>query len=122
MRMTARVSVSLIALAAMLAFVGTAANASAGIDSLPERIASALEISEDSAKMLLGVAILVSAGLCMAVANAPLIATAAVMIAVLGFLVLIGWMYEWLLLVIVIMVIAMFARDPMAEWFSKSGG
>ena len=122
MRMTARVSVSLLALAAMLAFVGVAANASAGIDALPERIASALEISEDSAKMLLGTAILVSAGLCMAIADAPVIAIAAVMIAVLGFLVLIDWMYEWLLIVIVVMIVAMFARDPMAKWFAGSGG
>ena len=122
MRMKARVSVSLLALVAMLAFVGVAANASAGMDALPERIASALDISEDSAKMMLGVAILVSAGLAMAVADAPVIAVAAVMIAVLGFLVLIDWMYEWLLVVIVILIIAMFARDPMAQWFSKSGG
>ena len=122
MRMTARVSVSLLALAAVLAFVGVAANASAGIDSLPERIAGALEISEDSAKMLLGTAILVSAGLAMSIADAPLIAVAAVMIAVLGVLVLIDWMYEWLLIVIIIFIIAMFARDPMAEWFSRSSG
>ena len=122
MRVTARASLGLLTLVAMLAFVGVAANASAGMDALPERIASALDISEDSAKMLLGVAILVSAGLCMAVANAPVIATAAVMIAVLGFLVLIDWMYEWLLIVIVILIIAMFSRDPMAQWFAKSGG
>ena len=122
MRVKARASLGLLALVAMLAFVGVAANASAGMDALPERIASALDISEDSAKMLLGVAILVSAGLCMAVANAPVIATAAVMIAVLGFLVLIDWMYEWLLIVIVILIIAMFSRDPMAQWFAKSGG
>ena len=122
MQIRARVSVSLLALAAVLAFVGVAANASAGLDDLPIRIASALEISEDSAKMLLGITILVSAGLCMAIADAPIIATAAVMISVLGFLVLIDWMYEWLLVVIVVLIIAMFARDPMAEWFSRSGG
>ena len=121
MQMKARASLGLLALVAMLAFVGVAANASAGMDALPERIASALDISEDSAKMLIGVAILVSAGMCMAIADAPIIATAAVMIAVLGFLVLIDWMYEWLLIVIVVLIIAMFARDPMSQWFTRSG-
>lgn len=122
MRMIAKVSVSILALAAMLAFVGVAANASAGMDALPERIASALEISEDSAKMLLGTAILVSAGLALAIADAPVIAVGAIMISVLGVLVLIDWMYEWLLIVVVVFIIAMFARDPMAQWFTRSGG
>ncbi len=118
----AKASVPFLALIGLLAIVGVAANASAGLDTLPETIASALEISEDTAKMLLGTAILLSAGLCMAVADANIITVGAVMIAVLGVLVLFDWIYEWVLIVVVIFIIAMFARSPMSNWFSKSAG
>jgi len=111
-----------LALVAMLAFVGVAANASAGLDALPERIASALEINEDTAKMLLGVAILMSAGLCMAVMRANTILTGIVMIAVLGLLVLFDWVYEWVLIAAIIFVIAMFARSPMSDWLNSGSG
>lgn len=122
--MSKRVSISapLIGLVAMLAFVGVAANASAGIDTLPETVAAALGISEDAGKMMVGVMIMVSVGLCLALADANVIVDAIVLIAVLGLLVLIGWLYAWLLVVVIILIIAMFARDPMAEWFSRSAG
>jgi len=115
-------SIPFLALLALLAIVGVAANASAGLDTLPETLASALEISEDSAKMLLGTAILMSAGLCLAVTNANIITVGVVMLAVLGVLVLFDWVYEWVLIVVVIFIIAMFARDPMSNWFSRSSG
>jgi len=115
--------VSITALMAMFVFVGVAANASAsGIDSLPETVASALEISESAAKMLIGSMILMSAALCLAIAGANVIVDGAVLIAILGVLVLIGWFYQWTLVVIVIFIIAMFARDPMSEWFNNRGG
>lgn len=108
---------------AMFVFVGVAANASAeGIDTLPETVASALGISESAGKMLVGSMILMSAALCLALAGANVIVDAAVLITILGVLVLIDWFYPWILLVIVILIIAMFARDPMAEWFSRSSG
>jgi len=118
----ANIRLSMIGLIAMLAFVGVAANASASIDTFPETVANALGINEDAGKMLVGVMILVSVALCLALADANIIVDGAVLIAVLGLLVLIGWFYEWLLVVIVLLILAMFARDPMAEWFSKSGG
>lgn len=122
MSMKANIRVPLIGLVVMFVFVGVAANASASLDDFPETVANALGISEAAGKMLVGVMIMVSVGLCLALADANVIVDAIVLIAVLGLLVLIGWFYEWLLLVIVILIIAMFARDPMAEWFSKSGG
>jgi len=119
---TAIASIPFLALIALLAIVGVAANASAGLDTLPENVASALGITEDMAKMLLGTAILMSAGLCMAVADANIITIGVVMIAVLGILVLFDWVYEWVLIVVVIFIIAMFARDPMSSWFNRSAG
>ena len=114
---------SILMLICIFTFVTVAANASAaGLDTVPETMASALQISEDAAKMLLGTCILMSAGLCLAIADANVIVDAIILIAVVALLVLLNWFYEWTLLIIVILVIAMFARDPMAEWFSKSGG
>ena len=119
--MKAKVSITM--LIAIFVFVGVAANASAsGLDSLPQAMANALEISESAAKMLIGTMILMSAGLCLAIADANVIVDATVMIAIVALLVLIGWFYQWTLVVIVILIIAMFARDPMSEWFNKSGG
>ena len=115
---------SILMLIGIFALVTVASNASAaGIDTIPETMASALQISEDAAKMLIGTMILMSAGLCLAIADANVIVDAIVMLAILSLLVLINWFYEWTLLVVVILVIAMFARDPMAEWFAgRSGG
>lgn len=121
--MLTKVKVSITVLMAMFVFVGLAANTSAsGLDTLPETVASALQISEDAAKMLVGTMILMSAGLCLAIAGANVIVDAIVMIVVVALLVLLGWFYAWTLIVIVILIIAMFARDPMAQWFSRSGG
>ena len=114
---------SILMLICIFTFVTVAANASAaGLDTIPETMASALQISEDAAKMLLGTCILMSAGLCLAIADANVIVDAIVLIAILSLLVLLNWFYEWTLLIVVILVIAMFARDPMAEWFKGSGG
>lgn len=118
----ANISAPLIALMAIFVFVGVAANASAGIDDFPETVANALGISADAGKMLVGVMILVSVGLCLALADANVIVDGVVLIALIALLVLIGWFYEWLLVVAVILIIAMFARDPMSEWFSRSSG
>lgn len=110
-------------LACIFTFVAVTANTSAsGLDVVPEAVANALEISESAAKMLIGTMILMSAGLCLAIAGANVIVDAIVMVAIVSMLVLFGWFYQWTLIVIVILIIAMFARDPMSEWFGGRRG
>ncbi len=72
------------------------------------------------AKMVLSVAILVSASLSLAILRLPVMGMLIVMISVIGLLTAIGWLDRWIIIVTVILIAGLFAK-AMANVLSSSG-
>jgi len=95
--------------------------ASAGpLTDIPTTMGTSLGISADLAKMILSVAILMSAGLVMAMVgkSTNMMATLVVLLSVEGLLTAIGWLTPWLLLLSAVLIAALFA-GKMKEALAK---
>lgn len=108
-----------------LAFAGIAAQASAGpLEDVPAGLADALDVSTDTAKLILSLGIIISASLVIAVVsgkNANPFLSIVVIIGLVGLLVSIGWIDAWLLMLIVIIVALMFSTK-IRDWVVSAKG
>lgn len=99
--------------------------ASAGVvDDIPNGVSDALGVSTQIAGLILSCGVLVSLALVISMSGKKpnMIATAAVMLAAIGTLTAIGWLYSWLIIVLIVVIALMFG-GVMRDWVSeKSGG
>ena len=72
-------------------------------------MADKLEVTEGIAGMILGGASILAVGLAMSLLKADILATAIVLIAVIGILVGVGWLDAWFLILIAFLVAVMLA-------------
>jgi uncharacterized membrane protein YeiH len=99
--------------------------ASAGVvDDIPNGVSDALGVSTQIAGLILSCGVLVSLALVISMSGKKpnMIASAAVMLAAIGTLTAIGWLYSWLIIVMIVVLALMFG-GVMKDWVSeKSGG
>ena len=104
-----------------LMFIGMA---SAGpVDDIPNGVSDALGVSTQIAGLILSCGVLVSLALVISMSgkNTNMIATAAVMLAAIGTLTAIGWLYSWLIIVLIVVLALMFG-GVMRDWASEKAG
>lgn len=93
------------------------------IRDLPIGLADALDTTTMVAGLILASAILVSLGLALAVAKMDIIGIFAVMLPVLVLLIVFDWIPDWILILVIMIIAAMFG-SRMAEWWTarRAGG
>lgn len=107
---------ALVVLMALFGVVFTAGTASASIfEDLADNLALKLDTSSGVAGAILGTGVLIAIGFALAMLDLDMLGISIVLLAVVGVLILIGWMYAWLLILAGLLVAYMIAdkvRNP----------
>jgi hypothetical protein len=91
------------------------------VQDIPASVSESLGISVGVAGLILSCGILLSIALIISMAgrNSNMIATSAVMIGTVGALTAIGWLYSWVIIMLVIIIALMFG-GAMRDWSESS--
>lgn len=116
-----RRTLSLCALALLAGLTTSSGMASAGgLEAIPEAVGNALEISSEAAGFILGVALIVSVTIAMAMAGVPFEGMGVVQVGLVGAFTIVGWLQPWILVMSCIIVAALLGLK--AKGALSSGG
>ena len=118
-----RVSVCVWGLIALLAIVGIAGSVSAvTVSEVPEALADTMGIDQYSAEVLLSMSFIMGVTLALAFARAPFFAYVAVDLVMIIFFISIGWLDYWVIILIIVVLMLVFATQMRDTLFPGGGG